>query len=283
MEVAYTIHDIRSFIAQWRSDGKTVGLVPTMGALHEGHASLMDAAKQRCDHVVASVFVNPLQFGPGEDYEAYPRNLQRDVAFCEERGVDVVFHPSVDEMYGKDFSTYVVMETLVDALCGKSRPGHFRGVCTVVNKLFNIVDPDLAFFGQKDAQQLAIIKRMVADLNMRVEVIGCPIIREEDGLAKSSRNAYLSPDERLSALVLSRALHEAERLICSGERDSATVAERMKTLIQSEPKASLDYLEIVDMKNMRHIETIVDGTLVALAVYIGTTRLIDNFLYEGSE
>ena len=200
MEIITTVAEMKARVAAWKAEGLTIGLTPTMGALHEGHMSLMEAARSACDRVVTSVFVNPLQFGPDEDYDNYPRDLERDAGIAESKGVDVVFHPSVEEMYPENYNTYVVMETLTDTLCGASRPGHFRGVCTVVNKLFNIVQPDKAFFGQKDAQQLAIIMRMVSDLNMNLEVVGCPIVREEDGLAKSSRNTYLSAEERAAAL-----------------------------------------------------------------------------------
>ena len=283
MKISCTVADVRTQIDEWKTAGETIGLVPTMGALHEGHASLMDAAKKQCDRIVVSIFVNPLQFGPDEDFENYPRNIEQDAALCAESGVDLIFHPSDQEMYGPDFHTYVVMETLTDTLCGKSRPGHFRGVCTVVNKLFNIVNPDFAFFGQKDAQQLAIIKRMTNDLDMRVKIVSCPIIREKDGLAKSSRNAYLTPEERGSALVLSQAIYEADRLIKQGETDSEIIANHMREIILSEPKASIDYLEIVDIKNLQHIDLIGDSVLIAIAVYIGTTRLIDNVMYEKNE
>lgn len=283
MKISGTLTDIRTQIDEWKKAGETIGLVPTMGALHEGHASLMDAAKKQCDRIVVSIFVNPLQFGPDEDFENYPRNIEQDACLCAEKGVDLVFHPSDQEMYGQNFNTYVVMETLTDTLCGKSRPGHFRGVCTVVSKLFNIINPDYAFFGQKDAQQLAIIKRMTNDLDMRVKIVGCPIIREKDGLAKSSRNAYLTPEERRSALVLSRAIFEADRLIKQGETASEIIADHMREIILSESKASIDYLEIVDIKNLQHIDLIGDSVLIAIAVYIGTTRLIDNVMYEKNE
>ena len=217
MEIITTVAEMKARVAEWKAEGLTIGLTPTMGALHEGHMSLMEAARSACDRVVTSVFVNPLQFGPDEDYDNYPRDLERDAGIAESKGVDVIFHPSVEEMYPENYNTYVVMETLTDTLCGASRPGHFRGVCTVVNKLFNIVQPDKAFFGQKDAQQLAIIMRMVSDLNMNLEVVGCPIVRETDGLAKSSRNTYLSAEERKAALVLSKAVFLGEKLVREGE------------------------------------------------------------------
>lgn len=283
MEIITTVEAMKAQVAAWKAAGFTVGLVPTMGALHAGHESLMDAARAACDKVVASVFVNPIQFGPDEDFDAYPRDIERDAAIVGAHGVDAVFHPSVEEMYGTAYNTYVVMETLTDALCGASRPGHFRGVCTVVTKLFNIVQPDRAFFGQKDAQQLAIIKRMVADLNMNVRVVGCPIVREEDGLAKSSRNAYLSAEEREAALVLSRAIRAGEAAVAAGERDAAAVKALMGGIIETEPLARIDYIEVVDGLTMQPTERIGETALVAMAVYIGTTRLIDNFLYEEGE
>lgn len=283
MEIITTVEAMKAQVAAWKAAGLTVGLVPTMGALHAGHESLMDAARAACDKVVASVFVNPIQFGPDEDFDAYPRDIERDAAIAAAHGVDAVFHPSVEEMYGPVHNTYVVMETLTDALCGASRPGHFRGVCTVVTKLFNIVQPDRAFFGQKDAQQLAIIKRMVADLNMNVRVVGCPIVREEDGLAKSSRNAYLSAEERQAALVLSRAIRAGEAAVAAGERDAAAVRALMTDIIEAEPLARIDYVEVVDGATMQPTDRIGETALVAMAVYIGTTRLIDNFLYEEGE
>lgn len=280
MEIITTVAEMKALVRAWKDEGLTIGLTPTMGALHEGHMSLMEAARKECDKVVASVFVNPLQFGPDEDYDNYPRDLERDAGIAESKGVDVVFHPSVEEMYPENYNTYVVMETLTDTLCGASRPGHFRGVCTVVNKLFNIVQPDKAFFGQKDAQQLAIIKRMVSDLNMNLEVIGCPIVREDDGLAKSSRNTYLSAEERNAALCLSRAIFKAKELIESGERNSALIAKAVTDTIEEEPLARIDYVEVVNLGNMQPVETLPESGLVAIAVYIGSTRLIDNYLYD---
>lgn len=232
------------------------------------------------DKVAVSVFVNPTQFGPNEDYDSYPRDLDHDIAICEEQGVDLIFHPSVEEMYGKNYNTYVTMETLGDELCGKSRPIHFRGVCTVVTKLFNILTPDKAFFGQKDAQQLAIIKRMVKDLNMNLEIVGCPIIREEDGLAKSSRNTYLSPEERQAALILSKTIFMGQKMVEEGERDVKTLLDAMKANIETEPLARIDYVEVVDGETMKKVDRIEESVLVAMAVYIGNTRLIDNFMYE---
>ena len=279
MEIIRTVADMKARAAAWKAEGLSIGLVPTMGSLHEGHESLMDAAREASDRVVVSVFVNPIQFGPGEDYEAYPRDLERDARICERHGVDVVFHPEVDDMYAPAHNTFVVMETLTDSLCGASRPGHFRGVCTVVTKLFNIVQPHRAFFGQKDAQQLAIIKRMVADLNMNVTVVGCPIVREADGLAKSSRNTYLSAEERAAALVLSRAVAEGQRLMEAGERNAETVTGAMKQLIEAEPLARIDYVEMVSWDGIKSVEVAEGPVLVAMAVYIGKTRLIDNFIF----
>lgn len=280
MQLIETVAAMKEQVAAWKAEGLSVGLVPTMGSLHAGHESLMDAARSACDRVVVSVFVNPLQFGPDEDYDAYPRDIERDGAICAAHGADAVFHPAPEEMYLPAHNTYVVMETLTDALCGASRPGHFRGVCTVVTKLFNIVQPDCAFFGQKDAQQLAIIKRMVADLNMNVAVVGCPIVREDDGLAKSSRNAYLSAEEREAALVLSRAIRAGEAAVAGGERDTAVVRSLMAAIVEAEPLARIDYIEVVDGLTMQPVDAIGSTALVAMAVYIGSTRLIDNFLYE---
>jgi pantoate--beta-alanine ligase len=280
MEIITTVSEMKARVSEWKAQGLTIGLTPTMGALHEGHMSLMEAARKECDRVVTSVFVNPLQFGPDEDYDNYPRDLERDAGIAESKGVDVVFHPNVEEMYPENYNTYVVMETLTDTLCGASRPGHFRGVCTVVNKLFNIVQPDKAFFGQKDAQQLAIIMRMVSDLNMNLEVVGCPIVREDDGLAKSSRNTYLSTEERTAALCLSRAIFKAKKMIEDGERNSATIAKAVTDTIEEEPLARIDYVEVVNLGNMQPVETLPESGLVAIAVYIGSTRLIDNYLYD---
>lgn len=283
MEIITTVADMKAKVAEWKAQGLTIGLTPTMGALHEGHMSLMERAVKECDRVVTSVFVNPIQFGPNEDYDNYPRDLERDAAIAESKGVSVVFHPSVEEMYPENYNCYVTMETLTDTLCGAKRPGHFRGVCTVVNKLFNIVDPDKAFFGQKDAQQLAIIKRMVSDLNMRVKVYGCPIVREEDGLAKSSRNTYLSAEERKAALCLSRSIFKAQELIEDGERNAAVVKKAVTDVIEAELLARIDYVEVVSLANMQPVETLGESGLVAIAVYIGKTRLIDNFLYDYNE
>lgn len=279
MKIVSTVAEVRKQIKEWRKKGETIGFVPTMGYLHEGHTSLMDAAAEN-DRVVVSIFVNPMQFGLNEDLESYPRDFNHDVALCEAHGIDLIFHPSPEEMYGEYFYTYVDMNVLTQELCGLSRPVHFRGVCTVVAKLCNIVMPDKAYFGEKDAQQLAIIKRMVKDLNMPLEVVGCPIVREKDGLAKSSRNTYLSEEERKAALVLSRAVFLGKDMAKNGEKDAEKIREAMKAEIEKEPLARIDYVKIVDAETMQQKETIEGGILAAVAVYIGKTRLIDNFMFE---
>lgn len=279
MRIVSTIEEVRNQIKAWRKEECTIGFVPTMGYLHEGHMSLVDKAGEN-DKVVVSIFVNPMQFGPTEDLESYPRDLERDAKLCEEHGVDLIFHPQPEEMYDEHFCSYVDMGVLTQELCGLSRPVHFRGVCTVVSKLFHIVTPDRAYFGQKDAQQLAIIKRMVKDLNMPVEIVGCPIVREEDGLAKSSRNTYLSPEERKAALCLSCAVFLGEKMVKDGERDCKKVIDAMVEEIQKEPLARIDYVKMVDLLTMQQIEKVESGVLAAMAVYIGKTRLIDNFMYE---
>lgn len=279
MKVAEKIADVRSEVAEWRKQGLIVGLVPTMGYLHEGHASLVDAAVSQCDRVVVSVFVNPTQFAPGEDLETYPRDFERDCTLLEEHGASLAFHPSVEEMYAPDAATYVeILSDMPKQLCGKTRPIHFRGVCTVVSKLFNIVTPDKAFFGQKDAQQLAVIRQMVRDLSYGIEVVGCPIVREDDGLAKSSRNSYLSPEERKAAVVLSQAVFLGQDMVRNGETDAARIVDAMTGKIASEPLARIDYVSAVDGVTTMPIDTIASPALVAMAVYIGKTRLIDNFI-----
>ena len=278
MQVTKTVAETRALVKSWRKEGKTVGLVPTMGYLHEGHASLIRKCREENDIVVVSVFVNPTQFGPNEDLEAYPRDFERDNALCESLGADLIFHPEPEEMY-QDPCAFVSIETLSENLCGKTRPIHFQGVCTVVSKLFHIVAPDKAYFGQKDAQQLAIIRKMVRDLNFDIEIVGCPIIREEDGLAKSSRNTYLNPQERQAALCLSRAVKRGQELIAPG-MDSEAVLKEMRAVIEAEPLARIDYVSMVDALTMRDVEKVDRDVLVAMAVYIGKTRLIDNFSYE---
>lgn len=280
MKIVKTIDEVRAQVRQWRAEGKTVGLVPTMGYLHEGHASLIDASHKDNDCTVVSDFVNPMQFGPSEDLESYPRDLERDAALAEAHGADLIFNPEPEEMYHEGFSSFVDMTVLTEELCGLSRPIHFRGVCTVVSKLFNIVKPDRAYFGKKDAQQLAVIRHMVDDLNMDIEIIGCPIIREDDGLAKSSRNTYLSADERKAALILSKSIRIGMDMVRNGETDCSAILGAMKKNIESEPLAKIDYVKIVDAATMRQIPRIDRPALCAMAVYIGRTRLIDNFFTE---
>jgi len=282
MKIAKTIEEVRECIKEWRNEGLSIGLVPTMGYLHEGHQSLVKRACEN-DIVVVSIFVNPMQFGPQEDLSSYPRDLASDIRLCEENGVDLIFNPESGEMYESDFCSYVDMSVLTEELCGLSRPVHFRGVCTVVSKLFNIVTPDRAYFGEKDAQQLAIIKRMVRDLNFNVEVIGCPIIREKDGLAKSSRNKYLNEEERKAALVLSESIQLGKKILEKGERDSAVLVKAMKDYIEVEPLVRIDYLKIVDSVSMHQVEKLESPVLVAMAVFVGKTRLIDNFTFSISE
>ncbi len=278
IKVVHTIKETRDAVNAWRKEGLTVGLVPTMGFLHEGHQSLIKRAVAECDRVVVSDFVNPMQFGPTEDLESYPRDLQADTKLCDETGAHLIFNPEPEEMYDKGFCSFVDMTGPTAELCGKSRPIHFRGVCTVVCKLFNIVGPDRAYFGQKDAQQLAVIKRMVKDLNMPIEIVGCPIIRESDGLAKSSRNTYLSPEERKAALILSKTVFMGEKLVREGLTDAKKLVELMKKNIETEPLARIDYVEVVDMDDISIKDTVTGDTLIAMAVYIGKTRLIDNFI-----
>ena len=273
------IEQVREAVKAWKKEGKSVGFVPTMGYLHEGHKSLIDAARRENDKVVVSIFVNPMQFGPAEDLDSYPRDLNRDAKLCEDAGVDIIFHPEPEEMYADGFCSYVDMNGLSTELCGKTRPIHFRGVQTVVLKLFHIVTPDRAYFGQKDAQQLAVIKRMVKDLNVDTEIIGCPIIREEDGLAKSSRNTYLSAEERKAALCLSRAVKTGQEAICKGIK-AEEILSKMRAVIEAEPLAKIDYVSMVDALDMQPVESVEKDVLVAMAVYIGKTRLIDNFSYE---
>lgn len=280
MEIVNTIQEVRTQVKEWKKEGLSVGLVPTMGYLHEGHQSLIQRAVEKCDRVVVSIFVNPMQFGPTEDLESYPRDLDADAALCEKTGANLIFHPEVEEMYENGFCSFVDMNGLTGELCGKTRPVHFRGVCTVVSKLFNIVTPDQAFFGQKDAQQLAVIKRMVKDLNMDIQIVGCPIIREADGLAKSSRNTYLSVEERKAALILSKTIFMGKELVENGTRDASALIKVMKQSIDTEPLAKIDYVEVVSMDTIEKTDHIYGNVLIAMAVYIGKTRLIDNFIIE---
>ena len=277
MQVTKTVEETRKQIKQWKKEGKTIGLVPTMGFLHEGPASLIRKCREQNDIVVVSDFVNPTQFGPNEDLEAYPRDFERDSKLCESLGADLIFAPSPEDMY-HDPHAFVSIDTLSETLCGKTRPIHFKGVCTVVTKLFHIVAPDRAYFGEKDAQQLAIIRKMVKDLNFDIEIVGCPIVREEDGLAKSSRNTYLNDKERQAALCLSRAVKTGKEVIYTGA-DAKEVLNPMKAIIEAEPLARIDYVMMVDALTMQPIEKADRDVLVAMAVYIGKTRLIDNFSY----
>ncbi|WP_270566602.1 pantoate--beta-alanine ligase [Clostridium beijerinckii] len=274
------IKELRNLIKSWKRDGLSIGYVPTMGALHEGHESLIKRAVKENDKVVVSVFVNPTQFGPNEDYDSYPRNINKDLELCVNAGASIVFNPEPSEMYYGDKSTSVSVSGLTSVLCGAKRPGHFDGVCLVVSKFLNIVTPDKAYFGEKDAQQVAVIKRMVRDLNIDVEIVACPIIREEDELAKSSRNTYLSKDERKAALVLSRSLEIAKDALRKGERNANNIKNSIKEVLNSEPLAKIDYVEIVDSDSLESVEIIKKNVLIPIAVYIGKTRLIDNFTFE---
>ena len=280
MKLVHTISEVRAQVKEWRKQGLSVGFVPTMGYLHEGHKSLIERAAKENDKVVVSVFVNPMQFGPTEDLASYPRDIERDCALCQDAGAQLVFNPEPSEMYAHDFCTFADMTGLTDVLCGKSRPVHFRGVCTVVSKLFNIVAPDRAYFGEKDAQQLAVIRRMVRDLNFDIEIVGCPIIREDDGLAKSSRNTYLSAEERKAALILSRSLELGKKALENGERNADKIREIITESINTEPLSRIDYVEVSDLFTLERQETISSDILVAIAVYIGKTRLIDNFTFN---
>lgn len=278
MEICKTIAEMRAASRAARHQAKRSGFVPTMGALHQGHLSLVRAAKSQCDAVAVSIFVNPLQFAPTEDLVKYPRTFERDVALLEKESVEILFAPTPEEMYPAGAITYVTVEGLSQKLCGKSRPGHFRGVTTVVAKLFHIVEPDAAFFGQKDAAQATIIRRMVQDLNLPVEIVVCPIVREPDGLAMSSRNAFLSPQERHSALALNRSLTEVKKRFDQGERHAANLMEAGKQVLAQEPGVRLDYFEMVDPATLDPMPELTSPALVAVAAFVGKTRLIDNIL-----
>ncbi|MDD2497410.1 MAG: pantoate--beta-alanine ligase [Desulfitobacteriaceae bacterium] len=280
MEIINSPAQIQQYALRVKRQGKKVGLVPTMGYLHKGHLTLIKEAKTKCDVVIASIFVNPIQFGQGEDYEEYPRDLTRDADLAKGAGVDVIFAPRVSEMYPKGYQTFIQIESLTERLCGASRPGHFRGVATVVAKLFNIAQPDFAFFGQKDAQQVIIIERMVEDLNMPLKIVRVPIVREDDGLAMSSRNVYLNAEERRQALVLFDSLKAAKSLVAQGERDAARVKEKLIEIISKAPLAEIDYVEIVDGKTVQPVKKLSGEVLIALAVRFGKTRLIDNIILE---
>ena len=280
MKIVKTIKEIREIVMQQQKMGRTIGLVPTMGYLHKGHLSLVEEARRNNDFIVMSIFVNPTQFGQNEDFDKYPRDLVRDARLAEDAGVDVIFSPEAGEMYPEGYKTYVNVEGITEVLCGKSRPGHFRGVTTVVCKLFNIVKPDRAYFGQKDAQQAAVIKKMVRDLDFDIEIVTCPIVREEDGLAMSSRNVYLDEQQRKSALILSKSLFEARRRILEGERDKQKILDNILQMLHTEKSAEVDYVEIVNADTLEDIEEIKGKVLIALAVKFGTTRLIDNIILE---
>ena len=277
MEIARTVEEARRIVRGWKKEGLDIGLVPTMGYLHEGHGSLIAAARKENARVAVSIFVNPTQFGPNEDLARYPRDFERDSALCEKMGADLIFHPEPEDMY-QGAQAFVDIGLLASTLDGAARPGHFRGVCTVVSKLFNIVQPDRAYFGEKDAQQLAIIKKMAFDLNFGVQVIGCPIVREDDGLAKSSRNTYLNAAERAAAPVLYRAIQHGKSIIKKGI-PSQQLADAMKTVLAAEPLAQTEYVAVVDAMTMQPVDTIDRPVLVPLAVRVGSTRLIDNFSF----
>ncbi len=283
MKIFTTIEDVREEIKQLKSGGQSIGFVPTMGFLHEGHLSLIRESVRKTQATAVSIFVNPTQFGPQEDFKEYPRDLEHDSGLLEKEGVDVLFVPAQEEMYPEDFRTYVEVHSLQDKLCGRSRPGHFRGVCTVVMKLFHIIAPDTAYFGQKDAQQAIIIKRMVRDLDLNIDIEVLPIVREEDGLALSSRNSYLNKEERKAAGCLFKSLQRAERMIGEGEKDPHRIIQEIKRIIQSEPLARIDYAEIVDLDYLDPLDKIEGDILIALAVFIGKVRLIDNTIVSLTE
>ena len=281
MQIITDIKEMQKLAHSWRAQGKSIGIAPTMGYLHRGHLSLMEAARAENDYVVASIFVNPTQFGPNEDFERYPRDLPADMALAESVNVDVLFCPEALAMYKQGFGTYVESQDLSKHLCGKSRPGHFRGVCTVVLKLFNIVGPNRAYFGQKDAQQLIILRRMADDLNLDIEIKSLPIVREQDGLALSSRNVYLTAEERQQAVALSRALNRVRELFVEGERQAAVLHAAIMDELSRAPLSRIDYAEIVDMENLLPMALLDKAALIALAVFFGKTRLIDNVFLEG--
>jgi pantoate--beta-alanine ligase len=283
MQTINSIKEMQTFSNREMGEGKTIALVPTMGFFHPGHLSLMEEGKRRGDFLVVSIFVNPTQFGAGEDYEDYPRDMERDQKLAEETGVDVIFAPPVDEMYPSDYQTCVNVEEVTRNLCGISRPAHFRGVTTVVCKLFSIVKPSFAIFGEKDFQQLVAIRQMVSDLNIDVKIVGMPIYREEDGLALSSRNKYLTPDERKAALCLFRSLMRAKELFRQGERKTEEILSEVMSIIEAEQLAEIDYVKICDVKTLKDIEQINQETVLALAAKIGKTRLIDNIILNPSD
>jgi pantoate--beta-alanine ligase len=279
MKIKHTISDIQLITREYKRRDQKIGLVPTMGYLHAGHRSLIEMARRTCDQVIVSIFVNPIQFGPNEDYARYPRDLDSDLSLCQQAGADLVFVPEVAEMYPSENLAYIDIRQLGDNLCGASRPGHFQGVCTVVAKLFNICQPNMAFFGEKDAQQLAVIRRMTRDLNFPIEIVGCPIVREADGLALSSRNIYLSPEERTAALVVPRSLGLAREQLAAGERSASVIQAAIQASLAAEPLARPDYISVVDSLALQPVEQITGPVLIAVAVYFGQTRLIDNFTF----
>ena len=283
MEVAKTIESIRDLVKAARGGGKKIGLVPTMGALHVGHVSLIEAAGNDCDFVVVSIFVNPTQFGPGEDFEKYPRPLEADLKICRKAGVDAVFAPAPEVMYPGENLTWVTVEKLTEPLCGRSRPGHFRGVTTVCAKLFNIVGPDVAYFGQKDAQQAITIKRMVHDLNMPLEIVVCPTVREPSGLAVSSRNQYLSAQQKKDAAQIYKSLQECRRMIDAGVTGTQQITARVREILEQVPSIEIEYVSIVDTETLESVEHIAGKILVAVAVRLGSTRLIDNNLVDAGQ
>lgn len=281
MQIATTVREAKAICRAWRREGKTIGLVPTMGALHEGHGSLIERARKENDKVFVSVFVNPTQFGPNEDFDKYPRHFEADKAFCEGLGADLVFHPVPEEMY-HDQHCYVNMDLLTETLDGVARPIHFRGVCTVVSKLFNISGADRAYFGEKDAQQLAIVRKMAADLDFDVQVVGCPTVREADGLAKSSRNVYLSPEERAAATAIYRSIQEGRKMMSEG-LPASELEQAMAATIDAEPLMETEYVSVVDALTMQPVKTVDRPVLVAIAAHDGKTRLIDNFSWDPAE
>jgi len=283
MEIAKTIESIRSFVKAARSQGKRIGLVPTMGALHIGHIALIEAAAKQCEFVVVSIFVNPTQFVPGEDFEKYPRPIEADLKICRKTGVDVVFAPTKEQMYGKENLTWVNVEKLTEPLCGRFRPGHFRGVTTVCAKLFNIVEPDGAFFGQKDAQQAIVIRRMVTDLNMPLEIVICPTVRQPDGLAVSSRNKYLNEQQKKDATYIYKSLQKCREMLNAGTTDTRKIITQMRRILRQGPSIKIQYVSIVDAETLEAIDHIERQVLVAVAVRIGSARLIDNILVDSSK
>jgi len=283
MELAKTIESVRASVRVARSQGKKIGFIPTMGALHTGHISLIEAAKQQTDFVVVSIFVNPTQFGPGEDFQKYPRPFEQDLEICRQHGVDVVFAPAPAEMYPGENLTWVTVEKLSEPLCGQFRPGHFRGVATVCAKLFNIVQPDVAFFGQKDAQQAVVIKRMVADLNMPLEIVVCPTVREPDGLAMSSRNRYLNQNQRKDAAYIYKSLQKCQQMIKASVTDARQIISEMRKILSQIPSAKIEYVSIVDAETLQSLDRIAGKILAAVAIRIGSARLIDNILVDADK